>query len=79
MTDIVDAGIRESEAEAVDALAAVYSQCHEAWLAVLAQRESILKAFIAEYGLMPHEVEQVEVRDWNRGESRWYVRRREGA
>lgn len=42
---------------------------------IMKQREEILKAFIAETGLLPSEVEQVEVQHPD-GTISWYVRKR---
>ena len=40
---------------------------------VMAQREEILEAFIAQYGAEPHQVEQVEQR-MEDGSVRWFIR-----
>ena len=43
---------------------------------VLAQREAVIEAFIAETGLLPSECEQVEQTHTD-GTKTWYVRKRE--
>lgn len=43
---------------------------------ILEQREEILSAFIAKYGLEPNEIEQVEQQ--NENETIWFVRKRIG-
>ena len=45
----------------------------EACARIMAQREEILEAFIAKYGVEPHEIEQVEQR-MEDGSFRWFVR-----
>lgn len=51
------------------------ARAQEAYGRVLANRESILEAFVAETGYLPSEIEQVEVHE---GDTvRWFVRRRE--
>ena len=48
-----------------------------AWQDVIAQREEILRAFIAKYGYQPDEIVQVEQRTetgW-----RWYVQRKDAS
>jgi hypothetical protein len=45
-----------------------------AWAKIMEQREDILKAFVAKYGLQPDKVEQVIIRRGNR--IMWRVRRR---
>jgi hypothetical protein len=43
---------------------------------ILAQRDEILKAFIAKYGLPPEECEQVLYQDPVNGNYHWYIRKR---
>lgn len=50
------------------------SVVQEAWQQVIAQREEILRAFVARYGMQPDEIEQIEQRTatgW-----RWWVQPR---
>lgn len=55
-------------------IADLQSITQNAWQQVIAQREEILQAFIAKYGMQPDEIEQVEQRTetgW-----RWWVQPR---
>ncbi len=50
------------------------SVVQSAWEQVIAQREEILRAFVAKYGMQPDEIEQVQQRTatgW-----RWFVQPR---
>jgi hypothetical protein len=44
------------------------------WKQVLSQREEVLKAFVAKYGMQPNDVEQVTGSDPACGNSYWYLR-----
>ena len=52
----------------------VRGRVQEAYDRVMASREAILEAFMAETGLRPSEIEQVQVNEPDC--VRWYVRRR---
>lgn len=55
---------------------ALREQAMARYTTILEQREEILSAFIAKYGIEPNEIEQVERQDEN--ETIWFVRRKVG-
>ncbi len=65
---------RFSDEKLQNAMAQIYDIAVARWRSVLRQREEILAAFIAKYGLEPDEVEQVSMAT-NEGEV-WFVRKK---